>query len=205
VCKAVDVCSELGTDPIHWSPTSPLWPKEWFPQATEAFRAAYRAAESGDLEQALDLLEQTRGPELRDWYDLHAQNTGRFRVAHFGKEPKLEPAPDRDPLRQPTRFEAELFERDGFTCRYCGTEVFPLKMLKRFEEMVGSENFRATGTNATRHGVRLAFRAALDHVEPWSRGGRTDSSNLVTCCGPCNYGKAEYTLAELGLRDPRQH
>lgn len=203
MCKKKTFCAELGADPAAWSPTSPLWPKTWFPEATTAFNTAYRAADAGDLEAAVRLLEDTRGPELREWFDVHAQNTGRFRAAHFGRQSTPEPVPDLDPLRKPDRFEAELFERDGCRCRYCGTEVFPTRMLKRFEHMVGSEHFKATGTNATRHGVRMAFSAALDHVVPWSRGGRTDPSNLVTACWPCNYGKAEYTLAELGLKDPR--
>lgn len=203
MCKGVTVCTELGEDASRWSTSSPLWPKDWFPQATQSFGAAYRAAEEGDLEQALTYLAETRGPELRDWFDVHAQNTGWFRAAHFGREPKPEPMPDLDPLRKPDRYAAEVFERDGLRCRYCGKEVFPTAMLKRFERMVGPENFKTTGNNANRHGVRLAFSAALDHVEPHSRGGRTDPSNLVTACWPCNYGKADYTLAELGLMDPR--
>lgn len=203
VCKGVPVCTELGTDPTQWSATSPLWPKGWFPKATQSFREAYRVGEAGDLERALAHLADTRGPELRDWYDVHAQNSGNFRVAHFGREPKPKSGLELDALRDPKRFEGELFERDGFRCRYCGTDVFSTAMLKRFERMVGLHNFRATGTNATRHGVAMAFRAVLDHVEPYNRGGRTDPSNLVTSCWPCNYGKAEYTLPELGLRDPR--
>jgi hypothetical protein len=203
MCKGALTCSELGAEPSQWSRSSPLWPKEWFPQAARSFEAAYRAAEAGDLDQALACLTDSRGPELRDWYDVHAQNAGGFRVAHFGREPKPEPGPPLDPLRKPDRFDAEVFRRDGLRCRYCGTAVFPAAMLKRFERMVGAENFKATGTNTTRHGVAMAFRAILDHVEPWSRGGRTDPSNLVTACWPCNYGKDNFTLSELGLRDPR--
>ena len=203
MCKGVSVCTELGADPALWSHTSPLWPKPWFPEATEAFSAAYASAEAGDMGTALRYLEQARGPELREWFDIHAQNTGRFRVAHYGRKPQPDPLPELDPLRSVKSFERELFDRDGCQCRYCGTQVFPEALLKRFERMVGPEHFKATGTNATRHGVRMAFSAALDHVDPWSRGGRTDPSNLVTACWPCNYGKAEYTLGELGLEDPR--
>lgn len=204
MCTGVPICTELGPDPALWSPTSPLWPKPWFGEATEVFRAAYRAAEEGDLDLALQRLAETRGEELREWFDVHAQNTGGFRVAHFGRQPGLEGARDLDPLRRPNRFEKDLFERDGYRCRYCGTEVFAKPTFVKFEQMVGSDNFKATGTNKTRHGARMAFGATLDHVEPWSRGGRTDPSNLVTACWPCNYGKAEYSLAELGLQDPRE-
>jgi len=47
--------------------------------------------------------------------------------------------------------------------------------------------------------------ATLDaDVDPHSRGGRTDPSNLVTACWACNYGKSSYTLTELGMEDPRR-
>jgi hypothetical protein len=67
MCRRSKICTELGEDASRWSTMSPLWPKDWFPQATQSFGAAYRAAEEGDLEQALDWLAETRGPELLDW------------------------------------------------------------------------------------------------------------------------------------------
>lgn len=39
-----------------------------------------------------------------------------------------------------------------------------------------------------------------DHVVPRSRGGRTEWSNIVTCCIPCNRRKGGRTPAEAGLR-----
>jgi 5-methylcytosine-specific restriction endonuclease McrA len=69
--------------------------------------------------------------------------------------------------------------------------------------MVGRDVFRASRTNQERHGVVLAFRANIDHVVPWKLGGKSDDSNLVTACWSCNYGKAQYTLDQIGLDDPR--
>jgi 5-methylcytosine-specific restriction endonuclease McrA len=46
-----------------------------------------------------------------------------------------------------------------------------------------------------------------DHVMPRSRGGRTEWSNIVTCCIPCNRRKGGRTPAEAGFRlrkAPRQ-
>jgi hypothetical protein len=34
-------------------------------------------------------------------------------------------------------------------------------------------------------------------------GGLTNAENLVTACWSCNFGKADYTLEEIGLEDPR--
>lgn len=39
----------------------------------------------------------------------------------------------------------------------------------------------------------------LDHVVPHSRGGSDESSNLVTCCGPCNRYKYNRTPEEAGM------
>lgn len=40
----------------------------------------------------------------------------------------------------------------------------------------------------------------IDHVVPRSRGGRHTWENCVACCGPCNHGKADLLLEELGWR-----
>ncbi|HEX5133305.1 MAG TPA: HNH endonuclease [Candidatus Krumholzibacteria bacterium] len=57
-------------------------------------------------------------------------------------------------------------------------------------------------------GRRLAVsELTCDHVMPRSRGGRTEWSNIVTCCVPCNRRKGGRTPAEAGLhlmRMPRQ-
>lgn len=169
-----------------------------------AFDAAYRAAVAGDSRLATELLASTYDRELNEWFDVHAQNTGTFRSDHFGSEATSVQGLALDPLRSVTRFEGPLFKRDGFRCRYCGVRVVPGRIAKRMQSIFGKDVFDATSRgNAPRHGVKLAFSAALDHVVPHSRGGRTDPENLVTSCWACNYGKAEYTLAEMGLEDPR--
>jgi 5-methylcytosine-specific restriction endonuclease McrA len=58
-------------------------------------------------------------------------------------------------------------------------------------------------TDITTHGAVLCYSAVADHVAPRSRGGRTDPENLVTACYPCNFGKADYAVEQLALRDPR--
>jgi HNH endonuclease/Protein of unknown function (DUF1376) len=54
-----------------------------------------------------------------------------------------------------------VFERDDFTCRYCGVR-----------------------------GARLE----CDHVLPVAKGGKTEMSNLVTACFPCNRSKGARPL-----------
>lgn len=170
-----------------------------------AFVEAYRAAVAEDPEYAVQILGNTRDRELNTWFHIHAQNTGTFRSAHFGHEPPPDASIALDPLRSVARFERDLFARDGYRCRYCGVRVVPATVTKRMQSIVGRDHFDATSrSNRARHGIKLAFSAALDHVLPHSRGGRTDADNLVTACWACNYGKAEFTLAEMGLNDPRE-
>lgn len=39
----------------------------------------------------------------------------------------------------------------------------------------------------------------FDHVLPRARGGRTEWTNIVTCCRACNGSKADRTPAEAGM------
>jgi hypothetical protein len=50
-------------------------------------------------------------------------------------------------------------------------------------------------------GIRYdAEDLTFDHVQPRSRGGRTEWTNIVTCCRGCNSAKADRTPAEAGMR-----
>lgn len=49
-------------------------------------------------------------------------------------------------------------------------------------------------------GVRFPTEdLTFDHVLPRSRGGRTEWTNIVTCCESCNRAKGDRTPAEAGL------
>lgn len=49
------------------------------------------------------------------------------------------------------------------------------------------------------HPAYLLTSTTLDHVVPGARGGSwRDLDNLVTSCWPCNSGKADFTLQEIG-------
>jgi HNH endonuclease len=42
-----------------------------------------------------------------------------------------------------------------------------------------------------------------DHLLPHARGGSSDLSNIVVTCAPCNNGRCNLTIEEVGLSDPR--
>ena len=111
-----------------------------------------------------------------------------------------------DSLRSPDKYRKEVFARDKYTCQYCGNKVVSKELLSAYSKVVGKENFTAVGTtNQSRHGIVLGFRANADHIDPWTRGGKTSLENLVACCWSCNYGKSSYTLEELGINSPRDN
>jgi 5-methylcytosine-specific restriction endonuclease McrA len=48
-------------------------------------------------------------------------------------------------------------------------------------------------------GIKITFRemsATIDHIEPISKGGLDEMSNMVASCLPCNREKANLTLEE---------
>lgn len=42
-----------------------------------------------------------------------------------------------------------------------------------------------------------------DHLLPHARGGDNNLDNIVITCAPCNFGRMNWTLEEVGLIDPR--
>lgn len=69
----------------------------------------------------------------------------------------------------------EVFERDHWTCAYCGGKV--------------SKTPRRQGMLAT-----------VDHVHPRSLGGPTTWWNLVAACSDCNGAKADMLLEQTAMQ-----
>lgn len=86
---------------------------------------------------------------------------------------------DKLPKRQVKFSRKNIFERDDYTCQYCGLKP-PSKRaaLKWMEE--NSLN--------------------LDHVVPRSKGGKTTWDNIVTSCLKCNSKKGNRTPKEMGWK-----
>lgn len=61
-----------------------------------------------------------------------------------------------------------VFERDDYTCQYCGARPRLLTL------------YRAGKKHTTLH---------VDHMIPRAHGGRDDITNLVTACRGCNMAK----------------
>lgn len=60
------------------------------------------------------------------------------------------------------------------------------------------EFIRARDGNRCRYCASDCGPFEIDHVMPWSRGGRNEEINLVLSCRTCNRSKGNKTLRELG-------
>lgn len=58
-------------------------------------------------------------------------------------------------------------------------------------------------TNEDNHFGLANLSATLDHIIPHKRGGNNEPDNLVTACGPCQFGRGHFLLEEVQLEDPR--
>lgn len=203
MCRNAKFCSELGTDPKKWSKRSPLQPPKYFDKSLNYFIKAFEAAQNNQKKDAIKFLKLTEGDKLRDWYIEHGQMSGWHHRVKALNKPKIEKyTGDLEKNKSFSKFEAQVYQRDGYRCRYCSMRVIDRKALLKIEKLLGPSIFKVKGTNQQRHGVVLVFRATIDHVKPLSRGGRTSLNNLVTSCWSCNYGKLNATLKQIQIQNP---
>jgi hypothetical protein len=166
--------------------------------------AALAAHQLGKHGLAEGLLVESNLPAVRDWTEsLWGSNSAYVNVllrVSDQHEDEAAAGKQRMPL---TAIKKALHERDGYHCRFCGIPVIRSEVRKRFEHLYpaariwGSKNF-------DQHAAFQAMWAQYDHIVPHSRGGDNSLHNLVITCAPCNFGRMDYLLQEVGLADPRE-
>jgi 5-methylcytosine-specific restriction endonuclease McrA len=174
----------------------------------EIFVEAVMAMASGAREQSLAVVRSMRSDEMRRWVIDHGMTSGVHRKSATGVMAPSVPKEQRHSIRAPKPYEAMVFTRDSYRCRYCGLRLIDKGVLQAFERCVGSREFLATLRSGEvldkdLHGAVHGFKIVADHVEPHRTGGLTTPENLVSACPTCNYGKSWYSLGELGIEDPR--
>jgi 5-methylcytosine-specific restriction endonuclease McrA len=203
MCRGRKVCQYLGTNPALWSKTCPLPPPIHFANAYKnILKIEYFLADKR-ISEAINILCEPLGDEIREWFIEHAQSAWSFRSKVFGNLEATLFLGSLDTKKLTNDFKNQVIERDGYVCGYCKGKLVSDERLNRISSIVGAENFRISGNNSQRHGYIYIVRTTVDHVLPQSKGGQTELDNLITCCWACNYGKAEKTLGEIGLVDPR--
>ena len=171
--------------------------------ASDQLNAAVSAHFEGDRARAADLIAATNTQGIRDWVESLWGADSPYRVfRHVPDAPPVIPRANRGKAQMPdTNLRRALHERDGYHCRFCGLPVIRAEVRRRVHREYPSA-LPWGRTNAAQHAAFQAMWAQYDHVLPFSRGGANDLSNLVVTCAPCNFGRMEYTVEELGLADP---
>lgn len=151
---------------------------------------AERLIVEADIPALWDYMQLVSGPSS---LDIH-----RYRyVANAPPQSK-----DRVKLRMPTaKSELAIYERDGWHCRFCGCPVIAKKVRKRLNALFPAAA-RWGNANLQKHRGLAALESTLDHLLPHSRGGDNSEDNLITACGPCQFGRGNWTLEEVGLKNP---
>ncbi len=184
-----------------------LWPDAEDNRIADRFDAAFNAIVAGDMIAAeLAIRSVAVSYHVAHRWSICAGPNSATLTWDFGPDDVPEvPRSERANRRFSVALTREVEARDGHRCRYCGLRLLSsearLKLHKLFP--VATAHRRRINTERNQ-GVSLLF-ACLDHVEPWSVGGRSDADNLVTCCGRCNYGLGDYSLRRSGFVDPRRY
>ena len=206
MCRGKNTCSELGSNPLKWNKYCPLTIPEWIDDEVTIFVKAVEMFAKGNRSDCLDLMDSIRDSEITEWYIEHGQMSGMHRKNILGiKREESIPKEYRDLLRSPDKYKIQVFERDGYRCRYCGSRLISQNFLKTFIKNLNSPIFKRGKTNLTTHGIIHATWPVADHVILWVIGGKTNLLNLVASCAPCNYGKAGYTIEQIGIDNPFKH
>lgn len=205
MCKGKDFCSELGSDATKWSKTCPLPTPDFFEAALESYTQSIVELVIGNHHKSLENLKKCKSELVGKFFIEHGQQSAYFRVSNRSEIDKLNQqakTSNQTPRLVPS-IEKVVFIRDSYRCRYCEQRIISKEVFKEYNRIFGPETFSIERENSKRNGLTLGLRGVADHVEPYASGGETEIDNLVTSCYSCNFGKAGYTLEQLGIEDPR--
>lgn len=97
---------------------------------------------------------------------------------------------------------AQVYERDRYTCRYCGQHVVLTAVLRLLSRRWPTHlPYHPNWAAAKTHPAVPTLSATLDHVEPVATDGDPlVLTNLVCACWTCNRRKGDLDLETLGWR-----
>ena len=170
--------------------------------AADLLSAAADSLLSEDFSRCAALLIQADMRELRD-FSYKVAGPISFEVHRQIKMPRFTPNTIEGIKRMPSKsIERQIYHRDGWHCRYCGSRVISKEARNIFQGHFPTEA-RKGRTNQENHFGLATLSATLDHVLPHKRGGNNETENLVTACGPCQFGRGVWLLEEVQVEDPR--
>jgi hypothetical protein len=180
-------------------------------EAARLLSAATDAHLAGDHPTADTLLRTADMPVVRAWteslWGSRAANPDQekyHRSRNISDAPPYIEKAHRIAKRMPSLADRRtLIERYGKNCVFCSIPLIGERVRMAFRRAY-PDAVPWGYTNPTQHAAFQCMWMQFDHVLPHSRGGDNSVDNVVVTCAPCNYGRAERTLEEVGLFDPRQ-
>jgi HNH endonuclease len=201
----------MDTVQDFWAPRRCL--REPIPEILYAARLldeAVGAHIAGNAGEAARLIRASDIPAIGQWSDSlwgsranHPDQHHYHRVRKIVDAPSLLAKDDRLPVRMPNATEQrQIIARYGWNCSFCGIPVVEKRVRTKLTQLY-PEDARWGSTVVSQHWALQAMWLQFDHVLPHSRGGSNDIENIVISCAPCNFGRMNYTLDEVGVIDPR--
>lgn len=173
--------------------------------AAKCLDEAVDAHIANQTELAEKLINMANIPAIREWTESlwgKASPYVKYRPV-VGAPPVLKGA-QLGRQRMPSHAEQQLLHlRDGYRCRFCGIPVIRARIRDKLRRLYPAA-LQWGSANLTQHAAFQAMWVQYDHVLPYARGGKSDIDNIVVTCAPCNFGRMNYLLEEVGLTDPRK-
>jgi len=165
---------------------------------------------AGNFSNAAALIRAADLPAVRAWTESLWGSKKATPDQHlYHRYRKLENTPvvlsksARIQIRMPSAPEqVQITERYGRHCVFCGIPLIR-KQVRVFLKSKYPDDLSWGRTNLTQHSAFQCMWFQFDHILPHSRGGNNDIENVVPACAPCNFGRMQWTLEEVGLIDPR--
>lgn len=178
--------------------------------AADMLDRAVGAHHAGEREEAERLIRSADQSTVRLWTEsLWGSLAANPEIEHYRRFREVNgaaPALAKDkcvPVRMPNRQEkAAILQRWGHRCAFCSIPVIRPEVRQAFSIAYPEAAYWGT-SNATQHAAFQCMWLQFDHILPHSRGGDNSVENIAITCAPCNYGRMQWTLDELGLLDPR--
>lgn len=195
--------------------TDYMAPRDCFsPPIPEIFTAAklldlaVYAHLNGYCDEARDLIRQADMPVIGEWLDgiWMGGNTPVRAIRKVEGLPPVLPKEERHkPRDAPNDMKKALVARDGHHCRFCSIPLVRPEVRKELNRLYPDVARWTSARAEDQHRGLQVLWLQYDHVIVHSRGGETSMENIVVACAACNYGRDRYMLAEVGIRDPREH
>lgn len=142
-------------------------------------------------------------PEIKEWTEsLWGANSPYVNSIEIPDSPPSLPENERVAVRMPNREEQKLIhKRDGYHCRFCGIPVIRKEIRIKLNTLY-PDALPWGRRNPEQHSAFQALWLQYDHLLPHARGGNNEIKNIIITCAPCNYGRSDNLIEEVGILNP---